>query len=38
MTILSTASGHYGTYTRRGGLTAVLRIKLTDVLYVLWIK
>jgi hypothetical protein len=38
MTVPSTASRHYGTYTRRGGLTAVLRIKLTDVLYVPWIR
>jgi hypothetical protein len=31
-------SKHYGTYIGRGGLTAVLRIKLTDVLYVSWIR
>jgi hypothetical protein len=37
MTIPSTASRHYGTYIRRGGLAAVLRIKLTEVLYVLWV-
>jgi hypothetical protein len=29
---------HYGTYTARGGLTVVLRIKLTEVLYVSWIR
>jgi hypothetical protein len=38
MTVLSIASRHYGTYTRRGGLTTVLRIKLTEVLYVPWIR
>jgi hypothetical protein len=38
MTVLSTASSHYGTFTRRGRLTDVLRIKLTDVLYVPWIR
>jgi hypothetical protein len=38
MTVLSTASRHYGTYTRRGDLTAILRIKLPEVLYVLWIR
>jgi hypothetical protein len=38
MTVLSTASGHYGTYTRRGGLATVLRIKLTDVIFVIWIR
>jgi hypothetical protein len=34
MTVLSTASRHFGTDTRKGGLTTVLRIKLMDVLYV----
>jgi hypothetical protein len=38
MTVPNTASRHYGTYTRRGGLTAVLRIKLMEVLYVPWIR
>jgi hypothetical protein len=38
MTIPSTASRHYGTYTERCGLTVVLRIKLTDVLYIPWIR
>jgi hypothetical protein len=38
MTIPSTASSHYGTYIRKGDLTAILRIKLTDVLYALWIR
>jgi hypothetical protein len=38
MTAPSTTSRHYGTYTRRSGLTAVLRIKLTEVLYVPWIR
>jgi hypothetical protein len=37
MTIPSSASRHYGRYIRRGGLAAVLRIKLMEVLYVLWI-
>jgi hypothetical protein len=38
MTIPSIASRHYGTYIGRDGLTAVLRIKLTKVLYVPWIR
>jgi hypothetical protein len=38
MTIPSTASRHYGTYTRRGGLAVVLRTKLMEVLYVPWIR
>jgi hypothetical protein len=37
MTVPSTASRHYNTYTRREGLTTVLRIKLTEVLYIPWI-
>jgi hypothetical protein len=37
MIVPSSASRHYGTYTRRGGLTAILRIKLMEVLYVPWI-
>jgi hypothetical protein len=36
MIVPSSASRHYGTYTRRGGLTAILRIKLMEVLYVPW--
>jgi hypothetical protein len=38
MTVLSTVSRHYGTYTKRGSLTIVLRIKLMEVLYVSWIR
>jgi hypothetical protein len=38
MIVPSTASRHYGTYTRRGGLATVLRIKLTEVLHVPWIR
>jgi hypothetical protein len=34
MTVPSTASRHYDTYTRRGGLAAVLRIKLMEVFYI----
>jgi hypothetical protein len=38
MTVPSTTSRHYDTYTGRGGLTDVLRIKLTEVLYISWIR
>jgi hypothetical protein len=38
MNVLSTASRHYGTYTRKGGLAAVLRIKIMEVLYIPWIR
>jgi hypothetical protein len=38
MTVPSTVSRHYGTYTGRGGLATVLRIKLTEVVYVAWIR
>jgi hypothetical protein len=38
MIVPSTASKYYVTYTRRGGLTTVLRIKLTEVLYAPWIR
>jgi hypothetical protein len=36
-TVPSAASRHYGTYTRRGSLADLLRIKLTEVLYVPWV-
>jgi hypothetical protein len=36
-TVPSAASRHYGIYTRRGSLIIVLRIKLTEVLYVPWV-
>jgi hypothetical protein len=38
MTVPSTVSRHYGTYTRKGGLAAIRRIKLMEVLYVSWIR
>jgi hypothetical protein len=38
VTVPSTVSWHYGTYTRKYSLVAVLRIKLTDVLYVPMIR
>jgi hypothetical protein len=38
MTIPSTTSRHYGTYTGRGSLATILRIKLMKVLYVPWIR
>jgi hypothetical protein len=38
MTVPSNASRHNDTYTRKGSLMAVLRIKLMEVLYVPWIR
>jgi hypothetical protein len=38
MIVSSTTSRHYDTYTRKYGLTIVLRIKVIEVFYVPWIR